>query len=704
MELFKKILVLTLSISTLAGCQLTDDEKNKLDKANANLEKVAIAPLITFPAVNDKVEKPVDVRVDIDESVIYKSVSLLIDGENIATDLEPPYNFSWDPYFWSDRDQATLMIRAVTAEDVLLRSEVLTVRIGSFIQNQIQITQPTANQEFQNIDSTNIEWTAKSGATRYDYRIDSTSASTTETSAAISLPAIGDYLLSVRATDAQGHTGQWSDGQMVSLVVPNSPTVQVAEGIAIDSDWQVDFSWSGGLVSTELQIAADISFNSLLDTYTLDSNTHTESLVTGVYYARARTSNIFDQVSDWSEVQTLTLGLFAGKVDMATQGYDNSDAPVDFVINNDDLVIAARKSNAIDGSGDDFYVSKVDLQGDKAWGKSFKNKLASPSTINKTSTGYVLAGKGKTWSDAGILAVSENGGFQWSNEYQHTEDSIGYNRETVSNIVEVAADQYVALQTTQNCIYIGEANKWGNRPSTCPSENVEYKVKHIDKLGNGHTETDNAVVQSDSGKYDNFSQLLLTDSGLYAAGRYKANNDSSSDSSSDGYTPSVGASGAVLLKLNKVDGSILSVRTAGGVTDSLTSITETQAGDIAVGYSNYYSSVASIFNADNSTGSVINGSMKNAQVVADLIKGGFVMLAQTRNGNSYSLTRYDEYNNQVGSSTYLNQCFRELRVMKIHSHPKHGIVILGTDKSGSRYDTHTVFFNVSSDFKYVCPE
>lgn len=703
MELFKKILVLTLSISTLAGCQLTDDEKNKLDKANANLEKVAIAPLITFPAVNDKVEKPVDVRVDIDESVTYKSVSLLIDGENIATDLEPPYNFSWDPYFWSDRDQATLMIRAVTAEDVLLRSEVLTVRIGSFIQNQIQITQPTANQEFQNIDSTNIEWTAKSGATRYDYRIDSTSASTTATSAAISLPALGDYLLSVRATDAQGHTGQWSDGQMVSLVVPNSPTVQVAEAIAIDSGWQVDFSWSGGLVSTELQIAADISFNSLLDTYTLDTNTHTESLVTGVYYARARTSNTFDQVSDWSEVQTLTLGLFAGKVDMATQGWDNSDSPVDFVINNDDLVIAASAGDFGDTTSD-YYVTKVDLQGNKAWGKSFSNKLAFPRSIKKTSTGYVLASSGKAWNDAGILAVSENGGFQWSNEYQHTEDSIGYNRETVSNIVEVAADQYVALQTTENCTYTGEADKWGNRSSTCPSENVEYKVKHIDKLGNGHTETDNAVVQPNSGKYDNFSQLLLTDSGLYATGRYTASNDSSSDSSSDGYTPSVGASGAVLLKLNKVDGSILSDHTAGGVTGSLTGITETLAGNIAVGYSNSYSAVASIFNADDSTGSVINGSMSNAQVVADPIKGGFVMLAQPRNSNSYLLTRYDEYNIQVGSSTYLNQCFRELRVMKIHSHPKHGIVILGTDKSGSSYDTHTVFFNVSSDFKYVCPE
>ncbi|MEH6450927.1 MAG: Ig-like domain-containing protein [Oleispira sp.] len=698
MELFKKILVLTLSISSLAGCQLTDDEKKKLDKANVNLEKVAIAPLITFPAANDKVENSVDVRVDIDESVTYKSVSLLVDGENIATDLEPPYSFSWDPYFWSDRDQATLMIRAVTAEDVLLRSEVLTVRIGSFIQNQIQITQPTANQEFQNIDSTNIEWTAKSGATRYDYRIDSTSASTTVTSAAISLPAIGDYLLSVRATDAQGHTGQWSDGQAVSLVVPNSPTVQVAEAIGIDSGWQVNFSWSGGLVSTELQIAADISFNSLLDTYTLDTNTHSESLVTGVYYARARTTNTFDQVSGWSEVQTLTLGLFAGKINMATRLYDR---PIDFVINDRDLVIVANASDWGDATSD-FYVTKADLQGNKTWGRAFDNLLGSPNAISKTSTGYVLAGKGKAWQDAGILAVSENGSFQWSKEYQHTEDSIGYNQEAISNIVEVAVDQYVALQTTGNCTYTGdEVNGWARRPSTCPSENVEYRVKHIEKLGDTFTETDNIMVQPGSGKYDNFSQLLLTDSGLYAAGLYSASNDSSSDT----FTPSVGASGAVLLKLNKVDGSILSYRTTGGVKALLNSITETLAGNIAVGYNGYYSAVSSILNTDNSVSNVIDGTMRNAQVVADPVNGGFIMLAQHRYNDYYYLTRYDEYNNQVGSSLPLNQCFRDLRPKKIKSHPKHGIVILGTDKQGSgSYLAHTVFFNVSSGFKYVCPE
>jgi hypothetical protein len=517
----------------------------------------------------------------------------------------------------------------------------------------------------------------------------------------------------LKAIKAQGNQGKWSDVTTLSLAIPSAPSLYNSAPVAGENDWQVSFNWSGALTSSEIQIATDVNFTSILENEELETSSYSTSLVTGLYYARTRTKNEFGYISHWSDVKTLELGLFSAKIDMHTYGgWSKEDAPVDFVIENESLVISARASNDGDGSGDDFYVSKVNLQGDELWGKSYKPKMNNPKTIAKTSSGYVLPGNGTNWKDSKALALDDLGNQSWLTTYSSVEDlTTGehgiYTREQINNIIEVSPSKYVALQRTFNCIYTGPVNDWGYRPATCPNENVENKVKFIDRSGDDPVITDHQVVQPASGKYDQFSQLLLTDSGLYAAGRYTAANDSPQDSSADGFTPSTSASGAVLLKLNKEDGSIISTRTAGGIKDYyLNSIAETKSGDLVVGYNNYYAAVTSIFKADGSSDSRIDGSQKYAQVVTDPNGNGYITLAQHRNVDDYYLTRYDEANVKVGESQRLSQCFREFRAKKVKNHPKHGLVIIGTDKEwgASSSDTHTVYFNVTEDFKYLCPE
>ena len=712
MELFRKVIIFALLASGLAGCQLTEEDKKNLEKANVNLEKVAIAPLISFPAENKTVDKAIEVIVDIDTSVNYTSLALLVDGKEVAVDSEAPYEFTWDPYFWSENTEATFLIRAITEEGTLLRSEIRTVRIGSDVYSQMSLLSPTANSELRNINSTEVSWTTHSGAARYDYRINGSEFSTTGTSAITQLPQIGDYSMSIRAIDILGNKGQWSDEQTITLAPPTSPVLYSSAPVAAENDWLVSLNWSGELISSELQIATDVSFTSILENETLVVDTYLASLATGIYYVRTRTTNEFGHVSDWSDVKTLDVGLFSQKVDMNTYGvWSNEDAPVDFVIEDEHLVVTARKSNESDGSGDDFYVSKVDLQGNELWGKSYKPQMNSPKSIALTSSGYVLPGSGTNWRDGKVIALSDLGNQLWLTSYNSSEDLAAgdhgtFTQQRLENIVEVSPNKYVALQRTLDCIYTGPAYDWGGRPSSCPSENIENKVKFIDRSGDVPVITDHQVAQPASGKYDSFTQLLLTDSGLYAAGRYTAANDSSQDSSDDGFTPSASTSGAVLLKLRKTDGTIISTRTAGGIKgSSLTSIAETKAGDIVVGYNYYNAAVTSTFKLDGGSDSKIVGYQKNAQVVADPNGDGYITLAQGRHVDDYYLTRYNESNERVGESKRLSQCFRELRAKKIKSHPKHGIVILGTDKWGSGYgDTHTVYFNLTDDFKYACPE
>jgi hypothetical protein len=789
MDFLKKTLSFVILTGLLTGCQLTEEEKEKIEQAGENLEKIASAPFIAYPAENDTVNNSGEIRLIIDDSVDYKSMALIVDGIEVAVDYEAPYGFQWDPYYWSNNAKATFIIRAITAGENLLRSEVRTVEIGSNVHNLVKVTNPFDGQILQNVNSTDISWNARTGAESYDVQIngvmfntDQTTASidlptignysmsvraidsqghkgkwsdesrislailsapevtspsdgqvlqnvnstdiswiardgaasydikingvmfnTDQTTASIDLPAIGDYSMSVRAIDSQGHEGQWSDERRISLAIPSAPSIYISDPVDSENDWQVSFNWTGVLgASYKLQIATDADFTSRLEEEDLATTSYSASLVAGIYYARVRTTNEFGYISQWSEVSSVEVGMFSANIDMHTYGgWNNEDAPVDFVIEDEAVVIAAKASNDGDGSGDDFYVSKVNLQGEVSWGKSYKPQMNNPKSIAKASNGYVLPGNGINWRDGTVLALDDLGNKSWLTSYNSSEDLAAgdhgiYTQQRLENIIEVAANKFVALQRTLNCTYTGPIDKWGYRPYTCSSETIENKIQYIDRSGDAPIITEHRIAQPASGKYDQFSQLLLTDSGLYMAGRYTAANGSSQDSSADDFTPSVSTSGAVLLKLSKVDASITSTRTAGGVKDSpLTSITETKSGDIVVGYNSSYVAATSTFKADGSSDSKIDGSQGYAQVVAD----------QHRNIDGYYLTRYNESNVKVGESKRLSQCFNELRAKKIKSHPKHGVVILGTDNLGSSYgDTHTVYFNVTEDFKYLCPE
>jgi hypothetical protein len=792
MDILKKALSFAAIISLLTGCQITEEEKEKLEQAGENLEKIASAPFIAYPAENDKVVTSGEVRLLIDDSVDYKSMALIVDGIEIAVDEEAPYEFQWDPYYWSENEKATLIIRAITAGDNLLRSEVRTVEIGENVHNLVKITNPINGQILQNVNSTDISWTARAGAESYDVRINGVTFNTEQTTASIDLPAIGDYSMEVRAIDSQGHKGKWSDesrislailsapevtspfdgqvlqnvnttdiswnardgaasydvqinGEMfntdqttasidlptignysisvraidsqgyegqwsderrISLTIPSAPIIYNSDPVDSENDWQVSFNWTGVLAASyKLQIATDTNFTSILEDEDLTTTSYSASLVAGIYYARVRTTNEFGYVSQWSDVNSVEVGMFSTKIDMHTYGgWSNEDAPVDFVIEDETLVITARQSNESDGSGDDFYVSKVNLQGEELWGKSYKPQMNNAKMIAKTSNGYVLPGNGTSWRDGKAIALDELGNKLWQETFvssSNVEGEFGgFSQNRVEAIKEVSAGKFVVLNRKLNCIYSNESQN----SYSCPTHVSEIII--IERDGDISNISSNNITQPASGKYDQFSQLLLTDSGLYAAGRFTAANDSSQDSSSDDFTPSTSASGAVLLKLDKTDGSIISTRTAGGIKDSvLTSIAETKSGDIVVGYNSYYAAVTSTFKSDGNSDSKIDGSQKYVQVVADPNSNGYITLAQHRNVDDYYLTRYNESNDKVGESQRLSQCFRELRAKKIKSHPKHGLVILGTDKWGSSYyDTHTVYFNVTEDFKYLCPE
>lgn len=697
------------SCFSLAGCNLTDDEKDKLDHAGNNLEKVALKPFIASPTNNDLIDGNIPIIVDLDPTITYKSVTLKIKGEEVETDTEAPFNFHWKPYFWSTdgESQVTLQVTAITEDDAYLRSDLLEVTLSQNLKNNINILTPINNSSLQNVDSTLAQWAPLEGAISYEYQLNTQeSTSTIETSATLELPSPGNYDLKVRATNANGHTGAWTSPASFTLQKPTIPTIQTPIITKDNSGWNVYISWTSNHDITEIQIATDIAFTSVLDTSSTSESSLNTILPTGMYYARARTTNELGHISEWSQGKEIAAGLFAHKIDMNTYGgWDNSDNPIDFVLNEEDAVILASKSNFTDGSGDDFYVTKYGINdGQKEWGKSFNGHTSWPKAIAKKSDGFLLVGgSNSSHRNNTILGINESGSYQWKYDVTHShneiEETITYER--VTDILELAVDQYAFLHSTSNYNITGEDN-WGY---TTEFTGSDLKIDLLDRSGGSNIINTNTISQPTSGSYDSLDKLLLSDSGLYAAGRYNSGS-AGGDNSADDFEPQASTSGAYLLELDPTDTSIISQKTGGGVSNtSINSLIELQGGEKVVSYNNYNAGAATVFasNADSSDAK-IDGATRYSKIASDG-QGNYFMIGDRDSSNSKDviINLYNASNQLIlGPHTLNRTCFYDLNIQSIKYNPNYGLVILGTD-GYSWSETHTVLFNMTDNFEYLCP-
>lgn len=698
--------LILISCLPLSGCNLTEDDKKKLDKAGENLEKVALKPLISFPTDNDNIRGPITIIIDTDPTIEHKSVTLKVMGREVATDTEAPFEFDWQPYFWSteEQSQVTLQVTAITADDSYLRSDLINVTLNDDLKDTLNIITPASDSSIQNIDSTQLQWAPLSGAQSYEYQLNEQNVvATTKTSATLSLPSTGNYSVKVRATNEDGQTGAWTNIRYFRLDKPIAPSFQSPQVSKVNNEWSINLSWNNGLGNTEIEIATDNTFNSILENTITESSSINKTLPTGKYYARARSTNSLGHTSEWSQTSVIIAGLFSHKIDMATYGWDSGDAPIDLVLNEQDTVILARKSNNSDGSGDDFYVTKINYDGGKTWGKSYKNIATSPTSINKTSSGYLLTGSSTSnYRDKTIFEINESGTKAWQQDIQHNHDTDAntITSEGVTDAIEVSENQYAILHTSW--LYnITAENSWGYT-----TEFVEgtHSIDFIDRSNGNSIISQNAIDNPESGEYTNLNKLLVSDSGLYATGRYKANNATGNANSDDGFTPEASTSGSFLLTLDSSDGSVISERTGGGLADSsINNLIELGNGELVTSYNNYYAGAVTNFasNANTST-SKINGAVKYS-IIAPLKDGDYVMVGKSRSNDKKTvITRYSAENVQVGTSHTFDSCFYDLDIKSIKFQPEYGLIALGTD--GYSYNSkYTVLFNITDDFQYLCP-
>jgi hypothetical protein len=790
----KKIALLALVSSLfISGC--SDTEKERIEQAEDNLEKIALAPQITKPSEDESVSGIVEVYVDVDTDDMsnYESVTLFIEGKPELVDTEFPYEFSFNSYYWSDNEKISLLAKVETINGNQLRSEVVSVPVAASANNTLTITSPQNNSILRSIGEIAVSWTTLNDAVSYEYQINGGEIiSTQESSVQISLSGLGFYQAKVRATNAEGHTGDWStaidftlqqpeitqittpfngqsfqntnqvnlqwaaiesaayyeyqvdSGEVVhadenqatitiialgnysikvrsidslgfnsdwsdstnfTLTAPNSPTISSTEVAETDDAFELSVAVTNGLATNEIQVATDSSFsgNAIVSTSSSEASLLGAELAAGMYFVRARTNNEFGHESDWSNIQEVTVGLFAHAINMAT-GWDDYDSPVALVFDEDSFVIAATKGPSGDSSGDDFYVTKIGNDGTKEWGASLLSKAQSPKTIRKADSGYLLSAQGTNWYDAVVLKLNENGQLAWEETIASETDILDgaetYTQEYIYDAVEIEADKYVLL------------GKYSKRKKTgdWSSELLETKNKItlLDRTGDSANKTEYEFIQPDSGEYNNINDLLLTDDKLYAVGAYKANNNAG-DSSDDNFVPTQGSSGAVLFEISKADGSINeeNIRTASGLSDRYSSdVAQASNGDIYVSYDKYNVAAASVFHSTaQSTDFVAAYGMKYVKLAADINNNLYMAGSAISDYSSSLLVQFNNASEQARLS--LSKYSNNLSIKSIQYDDKYGLLVLATDKGkfvgGDSNDSYTVVFNISASMQYLAP-
>jgi len=166
------LLVAALSIS---GCELTLDEKEKLDNAAADLQKLADQIIITYPAKDSEVsDSIVTVRADIPASAQAQEVRLLVDGIEVAKDSDgAPWEIQWPAYLFADGGKHTLLLKTVTGEGNEVRNnEQFQLTISEQANKALTFEEGINGRAIQDQGSLSFTFTEFEGASGYEILID----------------------------------------------------------------------------------------------------------------------------------------------------------------------------------------------------------------------------------------------------------------------------------------------------------------------------------------------------------------------------------------------------------------------------------------------------------------------------------------------------------------------------------------------------
>lgn len=261
-----KGLFTTLAISSsllLAGCNLTDEEKEQLEKAGENLEQLADQIIITYPAKNSTVKNSiVTVRADVPEELNATKVSLFVDGIEIAYDDNgAPWEIEWPAYYWADDNNHSLLLKTTTESGSQVRNnESYQVEVSSEANDMLGFTGNLDGKQLQDTDELAINFNEVPYATRYEVKYGDKTNSETGTATLLKNLQVGNYQLAYRAlydfSESTTLKGAWSESVAIEVLPPEIPVITGPVIGENEKGFTATFTWDSGNVEDKLTFKA----------------------------------------------------------------------------------------------------------------------------------------------------------------------------------------------------------------------------------------------------------------------------------------------------------------------------------------------------------------------------------------------------------------------------------------------------------------
>lgn len=476
-----KGLFTSLAISSsllLAGCNLTDEEKEKLDNAATDLEKLADQIIITSPAkdsvVNDSI---VTVRADIPADANAKEVALYVDGIEIAKDTDgAPWEIQWPAYYYADGNKHTLLLKTITGSGNEVRNnEQFQLTVAESANQALAFSDGVDGTQIQDQNQLEVSFNDFPTATRYEVSDGVQTVETTSTTATFTGLDVGSYSLRYRAifdySASTTLTGPWSASTQIEVLPPQLPAINDPVVVKNEFGYELTFSWEpiaeGDTYSISLRKSGQIESQIIL------SNANDELVLPdmemGMYtWSLVRTNSLAQTVQ--SEINELGIGVFKTQLG----GSRNDRASQIIKSRSGGYIVRAETSSyeitsTLQGTSDDWII-RLDEEGNlvdeyienKDGRNRFRNMLeASDGSI------YLV---GHDWESdkALIVKLDKNLDKVWDSEtlYRPVELSSLY---SFSSVVEWIGKIYVGAEEwaeSENSTYLVQAHLHEVNPST----------------------------------------------------------------------------------------------------------------------------------------------------------------------------------------------------------------------------------------------
>jgi hypothetical protein len=324
-------LVLIASFSFLSGCELTEEDKEKLDSAAKDLEQLADQIIITSPAKGSTVNQSiVTVRADIPASADAQQVALYVDGIEIAKDTDgAPWEIEWPAYYWADGNVHSLLLKTITSSGAEIRNnEQFQVTISEDATQALEFAEGIDGAQIQDQNTLVVPFSPILGASRYEITDGHQIIETTTTTTILNNLDEGNYSLRYRAifeySESTTLTGPWSDASEIVVLPPRLPILSEPLVEKVGSGYNITFNWEELFDEDTYTILLGESIDSLAEYTPLSKGSLIiENIVLGEYKWQLKRTNSLGQAAK-TDLAKLNVGVFrtqlgGGRDDWAKQ-------------------------------------------------------------------------------------------------------------------------------------------------------------------------------------------------------------------------------------------------------------------------------------------------------------------------------------------------------------------------------------------------